>query len=199
MVPQLWPNSTVVLIASGPSLTQEDVDYVQHKAKVIVVNDNYKRAPWADILYACDHSWWDTHQGVPEFKQMKWTQDKMTVSKWPEINFIPGKHSPGLSLDNKLIHFGANSGYQSLNIAVHLGAKKILLLGFDMKLGPNGIKHWFGSHPKRIDRTLPVNKWVTNFATTVKDLDRAGVEVINCSRDTAITCFRRSTIQECVF
>ena len=57
-----------VVVASGPSLTAEDVDYCRERAAVIVVNDNYKLAPWADVLYAADPEWWDLHQGAPSFQ-----------------------------------------------------------------------------------------------------------------------------------
>ena len=53
-VPKLWPNSTVVCIGTGPSLTQADVDLCCSQARVIAVNDAYRMAPLADVLYAAD-------------------------------------------------------------------------------------------------------------------------------------------------
>ena len=66
----LWRNQTVVCIASGPSLTQDQVDQVKG-LNTIAINDAYKLAPWANILYACDYQWWDWHKGVPDFKGYK--------------------------------------------------------------------------------------------------------------------------------
>ena len=63
MVPRAWVDETAVCIASGPSLTQADVDYVRGKARVIVVNNGYLLAPWADVLYAADARWWMLAQG----------------------------------------------------------------------------------------------------------------------------------------
>ena len=51
----------------APASRQTKRQYVQGKARVIAVNDAWRLAPWADILYACDGRWWRHHKGVPEF------------------------------------------------------------------------------------------------------------------------------------
>jgi hypothetical protein len=62
MVARTFPNSTIVCIASGPSLTREDVDACRGAAGVVLaVNDTITYAPWADVLYACDRRWWQEH------------------------------------------------------------------------------------------------------------------------------------------
>ena len=50
MIPRDWVGDPAVVIASGPSLTQDYVDYCRGRAWVVVVNDNSRRAPWADVL-----------------------------------------------------------------------------------------------------------------------------------------------------
>lgn len=52
---------TIVCVASGESLTRADVNYCRGKARVLAINDNYRIAPWADWLYACDGRWWDVY------------------------------------------------------------------------------------------------------------------------------------------
>jgi hypothetical protein len=56
----------VVCVASGHSLTKEDVEYCKGKAKVYIVNDGYKLAPWADLLYAAhtDRDWETTQTTI---------------------------------------------------------------------------------------------------------------------------------------
>jgi len=44
-VPRLWPGETFVCLASGPSLTQADVDYCRGKARVIAIKDVLHLAP----------------------------------------------------------------------------------------------------------------------------------------------------------
>ncbi len=59
-VPRDFPGGTILCVASGPSLTQEDVDYCRGKVDAaIAVNTSYQRVPWAYALYAADAHWWN--------------------------------------------------------------------------------------------------------------------------------------------
>jgi len=192
----VWPNwegETVVCIASGPSLTQLDVDYVRGKARVIVVNDNYRRAPWADLLYACDSEWWDHNN--PEFTGLKVTQSKAAAQRHACMH-VPGAEGKGLSTDPARINWNSNSGSQALNVAYHCASRRVLLLGYDFEAGPKGISHWFGEHPKEIRRTLPYRQFLWKFSHIAKQAPRIGLEIINCSRRTAIRGVQRILITE---
>src|SRR5690349_852168 len=55
----LYQGGTVLCVASGPSLTQEDIDHCRpHVDATIVVNASFRLAPWATVLYAADREWW---------------------------------------------------------------------------------------------------------------------------------------------
>lgn len=89
---------------------------------------------------------------------------------------------------------GQNSGYQALNLAVLAGAQRILLLGYDMKFAPDGRQHWFGDHP-RLEHPARLTAHLHNFRRAAKHLARVGVDVINCSPDSALDCFRHEEIE----
>jgi hypothetical protein len=177
------------VIGSGPSLTAEDVASL-HGQRVICINDNYLRAPWADVLYACDGHWWDWHAHRPElqnFKGRKITQDEDAAKRY-RLEHIASVDRPGLSKDPAYIHQGQNSGIQAINLAYHFGATRIVLLGFDMQ-DQDGVTHWFGSHP---DGSAP--KWrrlMPLFESVAEDARRMGIEIVNATRQTALTCFPR--------
>ena len=183
------------------------------KYRVIAINDNYSLAPWADLLYACDASWWDLHQGCLSFAGERWTQaynpvlalkqpleaekQKKIIKKYG-LKYVFGDHNPSISNDPRLIHYGHNSGFQALNLAMHLGARRIILLGYDMKLDKSGKRHWFGEHPPQIAKNSNYKSFAAAFSEAASDILAAGVEVINCSRDTALTCFVRANIEDIV-
>lgn len=59
----IWQGQTVVIMASGPSLTLEQVRRVaiaklKDRCRVIAVNDAIFIAWWADWLHAYDSRWW---------------------------------------------------------------------------------------------------------------------------------------------
>lgn len=202
MVERLFPNETIVCIASGPSLTQADVDFVRG-ARVIAINDSYRLAPFADVLYACDDRWW----------QWQYRDHTKTITSFAGLRFCmdPGRHRPaavlpewgvrvmkntgitGLETDPAGLKNGRNSGYQAIGLAKHLGASRILLLGYDMSLGRGGQSHWFGSHPNGGASRL--TKFRLHFPTIAPPLKALGIEVLNCSRRSALTCFPKVPLE----
>jgi hypothetical protein len=157
--------------------------------------------PKADVIYACDPHFFEAKRadGTPYIEQMRrhgaelWTQDARAAQKHG-LFWISGTHEAGLGREK--IHFGGNSGYQAVCLAALWGVKTIVLLGFDFAVGPQGESHWFGDHPKNQGFHNPVEfkSWIKNFATLARDLDDAGVDVYNASRNTGLTCFVRTTI-----
>lgn len=191
-VPRLWPGATVVCIGGGPSLTAEDVAYCRHRARVVAVNDAYRLAPWADVLYACDAKWWDWHKGAPAFAGLKYALERR-ASKWPGVQVLENTGHDGLEAQPTGVKTGRNSGYQAINIAVHLGATRIVLLGYDMMRGPNKQEHWFGDHPTKTHSPYPA--FAEKFKALVVPLQKLGVTVINCSRRTALNIFQRQPLE----
>lgn len=160
------------------------------------MNDAWVLAPWADVLYACDGRWWDAKR-PPQGQQAPalWVcQDEPTCARLG-LAYVPSRAALGLCREPWVLHQGLNSGYQALNLAYHFGAARVLLLGFDMQK-TGGKTHWFGDHPGKLNVPSPYNEFVKRFDAIAADLEQDGVEVVNCSRETALRCFRRSTIDQ---
>jgi hypothetical protein len=200
-VPRLWPGETVVLLGGGPSLTPDDVAYVRGKARVIALKEAWLLAPWADAIYAADSSWWDYYRGVPDFDGLKYAIQGRTVTghdarmpRYGDVHVLRDTGDSGLELDPSGLRTGYNSGYQAVNLAVHLGAARILLLGFDMWSGEDGRANWHTS--ARYHRPSPYPLFLQAFASIVEPLKAAGVHVVNCSRRTVLTAFPRVPLDE---
>lgn len=180
---------TFVLIGGGPSLTQADVDAVRGHARVIAINDAYKLAPWADVLYAADRQWIDWHDGVPSFSGPKYSIEggHTPATTRPEWAVLRNTGLVGLERAPGGLRAGFNGGYQAINLAVHLGARRILLLGYDMAPADDGREHWFPDPPDR--RRSPYEQMRSAFDTLVEPLAELGITVINCSRETALLTF----------
>jgi len=97
-----------------------------------------------------------------------------------------------------VIHQGGNSGYQAINLAYLWEAKTIVLLGLDCSLSPKGDAHWFGQHGEGLTNHQPFQLWQAKFPQLAVDLQAEGVRVINASRQTALTCFERMTLEEAI-
>ena len=197
MIPVQYRNKTAILMATGPSLTQEQVEYVRdHKEDQIVFgcNDVYKICDFMDIHYACDTRWWK-HNGKTfreKFPKLEsWTQCKTSSDEY-NLNWTDGNHSAGLSLSPELIHFGSNSGYQLLNIAFLMGCNKFLLLGYNMQHF-GGKSHFFGDHEGGMNNNSPYTTFVTKYGTIQDPIKKL---IINCTENSALKVFKKSTLEE---
>jgi hypothetical protein len=202
-VNRVWLGQTVVCIASGPSLTAAQVERARvcqsgGRAKVIVCNDNYQIAPWADVLYFADAKWLGWHQDKPGFKAFAGQKCTLAASAidfkaWPELHVLPHDGGEGLSWNPAWLRTGSNSGHQILNIAALSGASLILLLGYDARPGKDGRKHHFGDHPD--GSAPPYDKMRSAMRTVDRDAKARGIRIVNCSPGSALDCFEKGTIE----
>jgi hypothetical protein len=174
---------SVIIFASGPSLLKADCrKAAQSGMPVIAVNSTWKAIPDCDFIYAADSAWWDynftTLPALPE----KWTCDKRAYSKY-KINY----HHPQYE--------GAyNSGQRAVMFAVSLGVKNILLSGFDCSV--NSGVHWHEDHLFTGNPTAVLTLlWQRQFCT-LSDYFCNNVNIINCSRETSLTCFPLASLEE---
>jgi hypothetical protein len=191
----IWRGETCVVAASGPSLSCDVAGAllsVLAHVRVIAVNDAWLMTPWADLLYACDAAWWDQQKGT-KFTGEKWSShhangnDKLEAARKYGLKLIDGKTEKGFSADPCCIHYGGNSGFQAVNLALLLGAKRIILVGFDMRqVGTRS--HFFGDHPKPLRRTSSYDRFISEFAFAAKTVP-AGVTVLNATPGSALKCF----------
>jgi hypothetical protein len=200
-VPKMWEGETVAILASGPSMSQEVADQVARAAhRTIAINTTIRLAPWADMLYAADAAWWNRHwKEVKSFQGLKvGTAD---FDPPPEVLTLFRSGVNGFDPDPAKLRSGKNSGYQAICIAVHAGAKRILLYGFDChgakdKRTGRYEQHWHGEHPSplRNHGETIYSSWVDRFNELAKLLPK-DVEVINRTPGSAIKCFPSEPLQ----
>ncbi len=198
-VPRLWPGATIACLGGGPSLNRDQVDCLRGRARVIAVNDAYKLAPWAEVLYACDWRWWLKHDGVPGFKGLKVTlsNSRGHLDAYPDIKVVENTGTEGLERDPRGLRTGRNGGYQAINLAVHLGAKRILLLGYDMKADRQGRTHWFGDHADWPTRaSVFAGVMLPQFTKLASELEALGVAVVNCTPGSALDVFAKVPLEQ---
>ena len=204
-VERRWPGETFVILASGPSLTLNDVDACRGKARVVAINHGGFIAPWADVLYACDGAWWKRHDGAPSFQGLKFGLTLPPI-RWMKTNpisqtihFLKPVPCAGIDTDPTRLCTGGgqdgagNSGHQAIGLAVHLGARRILLLGYDMHADPKGKRNW---HQPDTPTRSPYREFQRGYPKLSAAALALGVEIVNCSRQTALTCFPRQQLDQ---
>jgi hypothetical protein len=182
-----WRGEKVACVASGPSLTADDVEQLRGRCKVIVVNTSFRMAPWADALYAMDSPWHQHHR--KELEQSFGGQRYGLYTTCAAHGAVPMCNKP---------HFFAasNSGAGAIGLALYLGASRILLLGYDGKPSPAGQVHWHPDHPKGLSNGKSMPRWPNAMRQVASRAKVAGVPVVNCSRDTIYDAFPRGSLAE---
>jgi hypothetical protein len=201
----------VVVAATGPSFSEHQARLIEqaHAARgwrVIAINDAWKLLPSADVLYACDGLWWKTKgtDGRPMIDAIRqsgfagqlWTQGKAAADAYG-LHYVRGWGDPGLTKRHDGINNGKNSAFQAMNLAKLFGwstLETIVTAGLDMQR-TNGKQHFFGDHPKPLSNTIPFDECIRLFAQLAADFSSAGVDVVNCSAQTALQCFRRAPLE----
>ena len=182
------PAKPLVLIATGPSLTQEDVDVAAAHAEIWCVKEAYQLAPGATLIYAADEEFWDYYPDVHEHSAEKWTCNADAAYRY-HLHHIPCVHSDMISKDENVLHSGGNSGFQLLNLAILRGYTEIYLLGYDMGVINHNQTHFFGNHPPHMRFASPYPDFIRAFTLSAPVIEEMGVKVINCSRHTGLACF----------
>lgn len=187
----------VVIAAGGPSFSEEQARILRNTQEVaaagwhiIAVNDTYLRLPRADAMYASDFSWWLQHIDAVQasFPGEKWTQDRGIAYRY-NLHHVLHSHERGLCRQPGMIFPGGNGAFAAMGLAWHFGAREIALVGVDCKDGPDGQSHWHGDHPPALSQDRPYAMWLDYFNDLARELHKEGVQVWNCSNDSALAAF----------
>ncbi|HEU4985065.1 MAG TPA: hypothetical protein VFT58_05445 [Nitrososphaera sp.] len=151
-------------------------------------------APWADVLYAYDKEWWSKyHHTVRDFAGLKISQSEAVMDPaWGlhQIKVMRGNDRLLLGTFGE-VGWGGNSGFHALNLAVQFGAKRVVLVGYDMHLD-KGL-HWHGRHGSGLCNPTRGNvaRWRRVVDEAAPLLHEIGVEVLNASPTSALTAYRK--------
>lgn len=172
--------------------------------KLILVQDAYRVFKFADALYGCNPSWWRLHRNCDGCEAPKWsthhedmTNNKLALADELGIRLVEGRHGDEFSLDPSYINYGSNSGFQAINLAILLGCKKIVLVGFDMRC-KNGKGHFFGNHPGgelRQNTDEEYRNFVRHYERAAKALP-ASISIVNATPGSALTCFPMLSLED---
>lgn len=169
--------TTWAILATGPSMSQAVADSVRGRCRVVVISDAWRLFPGADVLVSADKAWWDHNPEALRFPGKKY-------GAMPEFNAVAG-------VERFRVSGGTNSGLLGLMVAVHLGATKVLLCGFDLH-SPG--EHFFGRHPKPLKSTTADR--MTVFRRQFMTFRPQGVEIINCTPGSELKVYPMGRLED---
>lgn len=190
-----WRKQICVIVAGGPSSKEVDLNECKGH-RVIVINNSWRLAPWADVLFAADGNWWKHYPEALSFQGLKVTVERNVAEELglKLVYLKPGEYSISMLMGR--LGVGGNSGFLALNLAVQFGVRKIVLVGFDMTTDYG--THWHGDHPKGLanPREFTMIKWRKLLDAAYPRLSELGIEVINTSKASKLTAFPKMGLSE---
>jgi len=197
-----WQDQDVFIIGGGTSLEGFDWNLLKDK-RTIGCNDAYMLGE--EVCKLCvfgDSRWFDAHKdkvglykGVlfTNAKRYRNTNIKMPSGKWL---WTTPRISQGLGVDR--LAWNRNTGAVAVNLALILGAKRVILLGFDMHLSKDGRPNW---HKNKL-LSQPDAKVYKRFIQGFVKLNEAmaetfpNAEIINVTDDSGLNVFCKIGCEE---
>lgn len=180
----------VIVLASGPSLTAEDIETAKGHT-TIAVNSTIFTAPHADYCCAYDDKWWEEYGD--RVKRLPCKPISCSIkSHIFGVDRIP-KVSKNKFTGNSAI--GSSSGHHAICYAIMLGADTVILLGFDCQ-HTNGKRHHHEDYPKGFGNADRPERWIKEHETLSAGAEMLGVRITNCTRQTALKCYEQMPLSE---
>jgi hypothetical protein len=193
-------SDTVFIIGGGSSLSKYLPDKTILEGKdIICTNNAYQLYPNAMILFFMDKVWFEKHDKTIKetFKGIPITCDSHLKKFFHDngINYIFNRGPKnGLSENPDKLN-GTNSGAMAINLAVLMGYKKIVLLGFDMNKDAKTL-HW---HPPHF-RPSNTDRYATHFLPGMNSIapfqEKFDFKIYNINKESAITCFEFAELEK---
>lgn len=189
-----WSGQDVYAIGGGPSLTNFDWNILKGKY-TIGCNSAYKLGKEiCQICFFGDGGFWKEHKkAIESFQGLVITNSKEFRKQSPPWLFVVERKSKGCFKDHP--GWNGNSGACIVNLALILGAKRVCLLGYDMKAKGNQV-NWYRKPGEK--KPAPYNRFALAFnviAAKYKELF-PGTEIINVTDDSDLNVFPKVGVKE---
>jgi len=207
-IPRIWKDETVFILGGGPSLNNVDFSLIKER-KIIAVNNAYgdpthgkktidhggrKRTVfytprlWVDVCWFGDEQWfWWHRESLKDFRGLLVTTvaDKKLINIDRVLCVHRGKPI-GIETRPRYVSWNKSSAGSAINLAYHLGATTIVLLGMDMRRVDDKA-NWHDDHPA--PQKDPYARFLKAFPLIKADAEKLGLKIINCTPGSAITQF----------
>lgn len=190
----IWKDETAFVLASGPSLTAEICEKVRWR-KTIAVNSSCMLAPWADVLFFTDSGWYEPRRAaVAGWPGLVISMSRTAKRELPDkVKRVKGEGDPALPPrfpppGAGVVQQGRSSGHTAISVAVALGARRVALLGYDMRVVADR-EHCHQEYTGPRDLGIYANDFVPAFNGWRAAAEAVGVEIINCTPGSAIAEF----------
>ena len=181
---------TVFIIGGGNSLTGFDFNLLKGK-NIIAINRAIEFVPFAQILYFSDYRFYYWHKDdIDQFKGAKFTASPKVKDN--SITVLERTGKTGLDIRIGRIKDGGSSGYGAINLAYHLGATEIILLGYDMV--SNNKSNFHSGYKIKNVKEDTFKKFLEPYTELASILTTLNIKVYNTNLNSGLEVFEKKSI-----
>ena len=181
--PDRWATETVYIIGGGPSAGKHDLTKL--RGVVVAVNDSGRMLPDADVMFTADLHW--VQRRLPLINSF--LGDVVVAMPLHVNRYLAQCRAVPPRCHRVPRRFDHNSGEECLYWVADMGARRVVLVGFDLARP----SHWHGGydwvHRPAMSPEVQYPKWVKDFANAAREMKARGVEVLNANPQSAIQSF----------
>ena len=194
-VTAIWKGLTVFILGGGASLRGFDYERLRGRT-VLAINEAAAFASWADALYFQDWAWFDSKRRlIGDWRGEIFTTCRRAKADSPErVRLMITESRPDFLPGAQVFRRGRSSGHSAISLAIGVGAARIVLLGFDMRL-VDGRSHFHDGYG-HADKRLYERDFIPAFEGWDAAARRAGVQVVNATPLSALHEFRCRDIDD---
>lgn len=191
-VPREWePGTRCFVLCSGESIGPQKKTIQRLKGRFLAVKHGVLLKPDADVLFLSGEGTAAVaRELIPKFT------GKYVVVRGKSDSSLPASvkrvtrskdHGELCMLTDHVS--GRDSGTSAINLAYHLGATEIVLLGYDMAGGH------FCKHPLQYPPADHFVRHMEFLSALNEDATRKGIRIVNCSPTSKVTVFERVALE----
>lgn len=197
-VPKEWQGETAYIVGGGTSVKQQNLELLRGR-RVIAVNSSYLAVPWADFLFFGDARWYNDQRRKPQLE--KFAGRIVTCSaavRGPRLLGLTRVNPPPGYADLPTHVVSQRTSTQgAMNLAGHLGAIRLVLLGVDMGRAEDGSSHHHEPHPwKHTPGNGCWDQQMEHLRLIAEPLRSRGIEVVSVSPISRIDWWPKQTLEE---
>lgn len=188
-LPRVDPQDVIYCVGGGPSLRGFDFSRLRGR-RCVAVNRAFEVVPWAEVLFFMDLRFWNwySRQVLETVSPETRIVTAAAGIRHPRVETVVARGGAGLETKWGFVRHGNNSGYAAVNIAVQLGARLVVLLGYDMRPDAGGRHHWHDGYPVP-QRPDVYRRMLQHWQSLESACRAAGVVVINATPGSALRTF----------
>jgi len=183
----------VFVIGGGPSVAGADgcLPYPLRlrlfNSNVIGINNAGFLDPGVDILFFGDRKWYEWNKDRVNLHNALIVTSHGSFEHFKRIKYLRRKTGSGFNSRPPSLMWNRSSGGSGIALAVALGAKRVVLIGYDMKLYKT--KNFHKEHREKNPMTNPFPRFIKPFYKMKEEADQLGIEIVNTTPNSAIVGF----------